>query len=305
MIKRVKYKDIDFVKYSRCIENSEQRKYSATNDFLDICSHKNWEVLVYKDYEAVLPVPFVKKFGIKFVHNPMLCQQLGIFSSIDSTTINDLFLNFLMDNYLVKVYNFNDINKFSVDLKLRKNYIIFSDAYENVFARYSPKRKRKLRLDEEKSVEINIRDISSAEAKDFVKKNFLGANKPKDIDLFMKIFDKMYELNLIKFSAFYFKNLITNIIVTYQDEKTVVLLGTFNNKGFVKLSGASLLIDNAIKNNIKTKSFDFEGSELPNVEEFFRGFRPALKKYPVIESSNENLLKKILSIKFLCKFYKK
>ena len=56
MIKRLKYNEIDFAKYSKCIENACQRKYSATKDFLDITAGKNWELLVYNNYEAVMPV---------------------------------------------------------------------------------------------------------------------------------------------------------------------------------------------------------------------------------------------------------
>lgn len=302
MIKRIKYKDIDFVKYSTCLENSVQRKYSATKDFLDISSNKNWEILVYKDYEAIMPVPFVIKFGIKFVHNPMLCQQLGIFSAHDSVVVNDLFIKYLHENYLVKVYNFNDTNKFSLDLKLRKNFIIYPDRYENVYAKYSPKRKRKLRADEDVLAKTRIKEISYLEGKEFIQANILGANKEKNIRLFMEIFNRMYKANLTQFSAFYFENTLTNIIVTYQDKKTIALLGTFNDKNYVKLSGASLLIDDIIKKNITTKSFDFEGSELPNVEEFFRGFRPELKPYPTIVFSTKELVKSIITLKFIGRY---
>ena len=57
MIKRLQYHEIDFEKYTQCLENSQQRKYSATKDFLDITSNKQWELLVYNNYEAVMPVP--------------------------------------------------------------------------------------------------------------------------------------------------------------------------------------------------------------------------------------------------------
>jgi hypothetical protein len=36
MIRKLKYKDIDFAKYQECIKNSEQRKYSAEKHFLDV-----------------------------------------------------------------------------------------------------------------------------------------------------------------------------------------------------------------------------------------------------------------------------
>ena len=61
MIKRLKYEEVDWQKYQNCLENSEQRIYSAENKFLDITSKHNWELLVYGDYEAMMPIPFIKK----------------------------------------------------------------------------------------------------------------------------------------------------------------------------------------------------------------------------------------------------
>ena len=120
MIKRLKYNEINFQKYKNCLENSVQRKYSATQEFLDITSGKQWDLLVLNDYEAVMPIPFVRKFGIKFVHNPKLCQQLGVFSKEDSAEINELFLNELNKKYFVWFYGFNDGNQFFTKLKKKQ-----------------------------------------------------------------------------------------------------------------------------------------------------------------------------------------
>ncbi|KUJ52953.1 hypothetical protein [Chryseobacterium sp. JAH] len=305
MIKRLKYKEIDFVKYTKCLENSEQRKYSAAKDYLDITSDKNWELLVYNDYEAVMPIPFVLKFGLKIVHNPMLCQQLGIFSAIDSVEINEEFLSYLEKNYLIRIYPFNDANHFNSDLKKKKNYIIYPDSYENVYSKYSPKRKRKLRSEEEILRNSEIQVIKFNEAEKFIQSNFLGANKENDVARFIGIFKKFSHSEYVFFYAYYFKSQITNVIAVYSDEKTNALLGTFNDKNYVKFSGASILIDNVLKENIEKKIFDFEGSELPNVEEFFRGFRPDLRPFPVIESSKKDLLFKLLSPKYLFKYFYK
>jgi len=301
MIKRLKYHEIDFEKYTQCLENSAQRKYSATKQFLDISSDKKWELLVYKDYEAVMPVPYVFKSGIKIVHNPMLCQQLGIFSSEDNVDINEQFLNFLEKNYLIRIYTFNEFNQFKTSLKRKKNYLILPNDYETVYSKYSPKRKRKLRLDDDIVKNSEIKNISFSQAESFIKENFLGADKEEDVDSFIKIFKNMSEANCLNFSAFYLNQRIINIIVTYFDDFTVALLGTFNDKESLKISGSSVLIDKCIKENIQTKIFDFEGSELPNVEEFFRGFRPELRPYHLIEYSKKNLIKKLLSLKFIIK----
>lgn len=301
MIRRLKYNEIDFDKYSQCLETSAQRKYSATKEFLDITSDKKWELLVYHDYEAVMPVPYVFKSKIKIVHNPMLCQQLGIFSREDNVDINEAFLCFLKKNYLIRIYSFNEFNRFKTSLKPKNNFLILPDEYESVYAKYSPKRKRKLRLEEAIIKNSEIKEITFEQAEDFIRQNFLGADKDEDVDSFILIFKKMFEKGCLNFLAFYLDRKIINIIVTYTDEFTVALLGTFNDKEFVKLSGASVLIDTCIKKNIETKIFDFEGSDLPNVEEFFRGFRPELRPYHLIQYSKKEIIKKLLSLKFITK----
>lgn len=301
MIRRLKYNEIDFGKYSQCLESSAQRKYSATKQFLDISSDKKWELLVYKDYEAVMPVPYVYKSGVKIVHNPMLCQQLGIFSKEDNAEINELFLSFLEKKYLIRIYAFNEYNQFKTSLKPKNNFLIVPNSYETVYSKYSPKRKRKLRLDEDVLSNSEIKEINFNQAESFIRGNLLGADKEEDIGLFVLIFKNMFEAGCLKFSAFYLNKRIINIIVTYFDDFTVALLGTFNDKESVKVSGASVLIDNCIKENIQTKIFDFEGSDLPNVEEFFRGFRPELRPYHIIDYSKKEIVKKLLSLKFIMK----
>lgn len=291
MIRRLKYNEIDFDKYSKCLENSAQRKYSATKDFLDITSGKQWELLVYNDYEAVMPVPFVKKIGFKIVINPKLCQQLGIFSNIDDVKINDLFLSFLERKYNIWYYGFNDKNTFSKLLKRRKNFLIYPDNYEIVRQKYSPKRKRKLRLDDDVLQKSEVREVSIFNAWEFISRNLIGAKNEKDKNSFLQIFTDLEKAGYLKLKAFFYGTAIINLIAVYSDDKTIALLGTFNDKDHIKLSGSSFIIDNVIRKNIQTKIFDFEGSDIPAIEEFFRGFRPELKSYPVIFNSKKQVIK--------------
>lgn len=294
MIRRLKYHEIDFVKYAQCLENSEQRKYSATKHFLDTTSAMPWEILVYKDYEAVMPVPFVRKYGMKIVHNPKLCQQLGVFSAKDNLDLNEAFLEYLEKNYMIRAYPFNDVNQLRTKIRIKKNFLLYPDAYEKVYAKYSPKRKRKLRLDEAVLKDSEIKTISFDKARAFIEANTIGLSKEDDLSEFMRIFESFYNLGYLKFTAFYYQQKIINVIATYSDCNMVALLGNFNDKNYVKLSGASVLIDHLIKENIETHIFDFEGGELPNIEEFFRGFRPELRPYGIIENSKINLFKKLV-----------
>lgn len=298
MIRRVKYNEIDFEKYTQCLENSFQRKYSATKQFLDLTLGKKWELLVYGDYEAVMPIPYVLKFGLKIVQNPKLCQQLGIFSHENSQDLNDEFLKFLMEKYAVRLYSFNDGNQFSLNLKTKKNYLMMPNSYEKVYSGYSPKRKRKLRLDPEFEIQTKIKTVSFKEAENFIRKNIKGGGKINDTEKYISLFSLFYSEKILEFHAFYFKKEIINLIATYQDHKTVALLGTFNDPNFVKFSGASVLIDYMMKRTVETKIFDFEGGDLPSLDEFFRGFRPEMKPYSYILNGKKELAKFLIKKNF-------
>lgn len=285
MIKKVKYQDINFDKYIKCLDQSAQKKSYAYPQYLDIVCDSNWDIFVYGDYQAVMPVPYVKKMGLKLIIMPKLTQQLGVFSQKDSQGINDLFLDFLEKHHAIWYYAFNDVNQFSKELKSRKNYLIPSEDYEVVRQKYSPKRKRKLRLDPDvlqDSERLLVDDFIEIDL--FIRNNHAGVGG-KDLEDFIDVFRKFFKHGSLKVYGFKYQHQWINMIALHEDDYNSILLGTFNQKEFVKLSGACVLIDDAIKDNVPRKIFDFEGSELPNVEEFFRGFRPDLRPYPCIQYS--------------------
>ena len=296
MMKHLRYHEIDFVKYTRCLATSEQFKYSASKTFLDLAAAKKWDLLVYGDYDAVMPVPYSKKYGLKVVHHPKLCQQLGVFSLTDDSKLNDEFLHFLRTNFLVWYYAFNERNKFSSVLEKRSNFIIYPDSYENVRQNYSPKRKRKLRLDESVKADSELKNINFDEVSGFIQKNMIGHQNNKDLKVFLDTFKRFYDAGLLRFSAFILRNEIINLLALYEDSSATVLLGTFNKPETVKLAGSSVLIDKAIENCIEHKIFDFEGSDLPNVKEFFQGFRPVERIYQCIRNSKKEVMKNAFNL---------
>ena len=292
MIRLVKYSDIDFAKYNDCLMNAAQYKCYAERTYLDITAKKKWDLLVYNDYDAVMPLPYIKKMGIKFIVNPKLCQQLGIFSNSDSLEINDQFLEFLQKKFRIWYYAFNESNRFTTNLKKRKNYLIPPDRYETVRAKYSPKRKRKLRLDEDVLQNSSIVEIDDfRQAQSFIELNMVGLGKQRDLKEYLRIFEAFYKQGYLKFYGFIYQSELINLIAIHYSAKSATLLGTFNNRNFVKLSGASVLIDYIIKQTIENRIFDFEGSEIPSVEEFFRGFRPELKEYSVLSYTKKEVFK--------------
>lgn len=283
MIRRISHSEIDFDKYDSCVKKSAQWIYSAESSFLNTTAKHQWEVLVIGDYEAVMPVPYVKKLGLKIVVHPKLTQQLGIFSLVDSPSINEQFLRFFKENYFLWFYAFNEKNRFESQLEKRKNFVIASDIYDAVRASYSPKRKRKLRLNPGVIEFSEIKkDLDFNVVKDFILIHMQGIKTSKEKKQYLEILQEFYHHNCLVFYGFFFKDELINLIALYQSPISTVLLGTYNNKNLVKLNGASNLIDEAIKDFIEQKDFDFEGGNLPNLEEYFRGFRAEMRTFSVL-----------------------
>ena len=80
MIKHLKHGEIDLEKYSATIINCAWGRIYALPWYLDIVS-PNWEALANEDYSTVMPLPVKKKYGINYITQPYLCQQLGVFST--------------------------------------------------------------------------------------------------------------------------------------------------------------------------------------------------------------------------------
>jgi hypothetical protein len=85
----VSYKNIDFVRYNNCVMSSKFSTMYAMSWYLDaVCKH--WDILQANDYSYVMPLPFVRKYGIPCFLQPPFCQQLGVFSSavVDESVLN-------------------------------------------------------------------------------------------------------------------------------------------------------------------------------------------------------------------------
>jgi hypothetical protein len=72
---------IDPIKWNESVLKSRIPQAYALFDYLDKITNNQWSALVYGDYEAVFPLPMREKFGIRYVVQPVFCQQLGGFGS--------------------------------------------------------------------------------------------------------------------------------------------------------------------------------------------------------------------------------
>ncbi|SDR13372.1 hypothetical protein SAMN05421664_3717 [Chryseobacterium soldanellicola] len=281
MIKRLKYHEINFEKYSHCLDFSEQKNWYAKKEVLDELSG-NWELLICGDYEAVMPIHIKKKFGFNFVHMPLFCQQLGIFSKIDKPEINDQFLKFFKKKYKVFLYSFNHHNIFSENLNKRKNYIVpVSDYVILRRKKYFKGRKSTAKWAQHlfyKEIQLDNECFS------FIESNFKGLDKKSDFEKLTKYLRFLEKKNSLKISGAYLENKLINLAILVSEPQQLSLLALFNDENFKNENGPSFLIDRILNLYIHEKRFNFMGSNIRGIELFFKSFGGELHDYCFTEN---------------------
>src|SRR3954451_22070460 len=80
---------IDKQKWDECLYSSAMPFIYASSAYLDHMAD-NWSGIVGNDYDLIMPVPWRKKYGIKYVYTVPFVQQLGLFGrSVNDDDIKD------------------------------------------------------------------------------------------------------------------------------------------------------------------------------------------------------------------------
>jgi hypothetical protein len=136
-IRYVRRQEIDVLKWDRCIDEAPNGLIYAYSYYLDHMA-LHWDALILNDYEAIMPLTWNKKWGIRYLFQPPFTQQLGVFSI--HTLPEEHIRQFLSE--VKKYFNFAEIflnygNNHSA-LKTHTNYILDLHApYEELRTKYN------------------------------------------------------------------------------------------------------------------------------------------------------------------------
>ena len=293
MIKIIKYNEIDFDQYARFLEKAIQNTDYADHQFLDIVSNRQWFLLVYGNYEAIMPVSYVRKYGFTFVLMPKFCQQLGVFSEKDDSKINQKFYDFLDQNFLVAIYAFNGDNQFLQQVQKKTSYLIQKNYYSTVKKNYSSHRRRNVRIIGDLVGNIKVRKDWQEIDRSFFIKNIKGTSKDADNLHYLQIFEKLLENNIGQLRILEFKNSVQSFVYLYEGKNRRYLSLFINRFPQINPNFPSIMIDYCLQEFIDDKDFDFMGSEIENVAKFNERFGSLAYQYPLQCNNKFTLLKKL------------
>jgi len=289
---------IDKQKWDDCIKNSCNPLIYATSVYLD-CMADNWDGLILNDYEAVMPLPWRKKYFIKYIYTPAFTQQLGIFSnfSLNENIINIFLKNIPGDFKYIEINCHSGMKMLNWLVQNGKNYLLdILGSYEEIKKNYSRSAIRN--INKAKTSNVSIRtDVNSNLIIQLHQKRFsnnIGVTQ-KDYNKFSLLANALKSANACyTFGAFMQQQLIAGSIY-FLYKNRVVFIFNGNSKESLVNGATHLLKDEAIKFFAnKVEYMDFEGSNNPDFARFYQQY--GAKNYEVYSKIWINRLPKLLQL---------
>jgi hypothetical protein len=277
MLKYIKHNKIDRQKWDKCIANSNFPIVYAESWYLD-CVSPNWDALVLDDYQAVMPLPVKRKFGIKFLAHPFYCQQLGIFGS--ENTDESIFHQKVKQSFPFGWYSLNESNNISGtynNILERVTCVLpLNKSYEELAANYSQNTRRNLK----KAYSFNLQldtNVSVTELIELKKKYSKAKINSKHYEILQNIITQSIDKQQGTINGIRNENgdLLAAVFWLFSHERCIYLSANSSDEGSEK-KAMFALIDSYIKMNAgKNISIDFEGSVIEGIARFYTGFGAA------------------------------
>lgn len=288
-------------KWDACIRDAEPGLLYAYSWYLDIVCDE-WDALVLNDYEAVMPLPFTKKFGFHLAIQPPFAQQLGIFST---ATMNPelirSFINAIPKKFKWVKYQLNYRNHSDVQ-STRTNFVLdLIQPYEQLRAAYDKSLIRHLKKSEKSSCSL-IEGVDFPSLMELVDYQ----NKAKNMGISLKSREKLKQIlnsatakGAVFVVGFYspMNHLCSAGIFLKDRDRIYYLQGASDDVGREHY-GMGRILDYVIhKYSGQAYTLDFEGSEIPGIAHFFQHFAPQNSPYPVLIRKNFGFLNPLVERK--------
>lgn len=289
-IRYIHHHEIDFAKWDSCVDRSTNGLVYAYSWFLNEMS-PGWDALVWKDYEAVMPLTKRKKWGISYLYQPAFCAELGIFSESDLN--KGLVVSFLQQ--IPKQFRYIDIclnrrNSFQISdfpFIYRRNFVLpLRHSYEEIEKKYITNHRRNIKKADGAGLQLTS-DVAIEEAVLMSRRVMKEvAEVPEnDWQSFIRLFNKAQSMQAAVCVGVQDRNgVLLNTAVFFKSHKFwYYLLAGSTEEG--KTAGAAhFLIDRFIAQYASSDLFlDFEGSDIESLAFFYRGFGAVEEPYPQLK----------------------
>lgn len=276
MIAFLRHREIDKRKWDACISNASNSFIYGYSWYLDIVA-PGWNALVLNDYDAVMPLPTVKKV-FTVAYQPFFAQQLGIFhqKTLDVFHITD-FIDKIPAEYKYINICLNERNGSGHYATSEKdNYILYlHQSYEDTFKNFSDHCKRNIkRADKEQLV---METCAPSDVVDFYIKHKASGTaniKPVHYEVLRSVLNETRNRNMLQCYKVVNKNgdMLACAAFYIQSNRLIYQIGTASSEG--RESRALYFLFSKIIREYcgRDMMLDFEGSQIKSIARFFSGF---------------------------------
>jgi hypothetical protein len=283
-IKYVDHSEIDYTRWDRCIHKASNSRVYATSWYLDRTAEV-WDALIWNDYEFVMPLAVGKKYGIRYLYQPVFSQQMGIFPQ-PPEKIAVRFFTEIINKFKyadIQLNSFNPPPEIPVvgDLLPRRNFLLsLNEDYKLIREKYSKNTKRNLVKAENSHLNF-VPDLPLEEYIDFTRENMQHIFSKKDLTKLKSIISYSRYEGFGEIAGVYSEeNLLCATVYFCHWKGRVIYLNAASDNDGKYLRGMFFLLDRFIRKNAgKDIILDFEGSMIPGVARFFRGFGASPEYY--------------------------
>ncbi len=280
---------IEDEKWNDCILKSTNGLIYGLTWFLDELS-SNWCAFVNEEegcYTKVFPIPYKRKFGVKYVYPPFFIQQLGLFSTEYSKKEEEKAISLMIKKFKFIELNLNYRGKYG---DIRRNLVLrLNRDYETIKKSYSKNHFRNLKKSQKLGLQLRNNVLPSTIIALF--KADRGADlktySNSDYENLLRLFQRASsESAFISLGVDYNKELICGgFFMKFKNRITFIFSGN-SKKG--KDSGALFFLLDSIINMYAKSGFilDFEGSENDGLSRFYNGFGASEENYRFLKVNN-------------------
>ena len=279
-IQHLSHDRIDKKRWDQQVIHSPGGTLYGQSWYLDAVS-PDWQALVTADYSVIMPLTARRKFGINYLCQPMLSQQLGIYSRSRLKPAEvDAFLEAIPPVFRLIEISLNDQNIPGTRFQVKKHVTLklsLSKQYQLIQEKYSENTRRNLK----KAMQENLRFRTNINVQELMElldnDKSIGArilNRGDNRKTLLRLAPAMLNRNAGMICGMKNRHgdLIAAALIGQDKHNHYYLVPAMNEEGRESRS-MFYLIDRYIHLHAGLPAtLDFEGSDIESVARFYKGY---------------------------------
>ncbi len=282
-IRYLHHREIDYNRWDESVSAASNSRMYALSWYLDRAVDR-WDALVWGDYRYVMPLPYKKRLGLKYIFQPWFCQQLGIFPA-PSEKIATLFFQEVASHFRYADLSLNAGNRpFTSEtfhFMPRKNFLLpLFTTYASLSAHYAVNTRRNINKAKKNRLFVT-EGIPAEHYLDFF-------HKHQPIPMGSRNFDRLK--NLVAYMQYRGFGKTMGVYTTGNElcatalicrwKGRILYLNPVSDATGKKTGAMFYLMDHLIRTHAASNvTIDFEGSMVPGIARFFHGFGASPESY--------------------------